>query len=635
MTIKTKLLPIAFSLFSNAAIAETSLSDGVVHTIADSNSADLEFAITLDSSATSLNIFTQGKVGDADLELVEVNGAVVDCEVSYFGSNEACVIKAPQAGTYKFKIVAYEPFRELSVVAATDVYAQQHVCIGTSNETVLNIQSSLISVTQINEICATLTQAEQLFHQLLDTQDLSVPSDQNDTVYVNIFANQPAFMTTGQYLQNMQDSASTGIYFESSPESAAARANVNTFEALRWSDGEFYIWELAHEYVHYLDGRYNKQGDFQSTVNHNLTWWTEGLAEYIADNASPYMNVKLVHSPTAFSALDIVQSGYDGEASPYDWGSMLVKYMVEQRPSDLKILRDFAREGNYQQLDAWLNDWASDIDGDFQQWQTSTLLDEVANTAEALTLDQPTSVTSQHGLLYYIDLADAQAFSAQTRGGGGDLDIYIAKDTIPNKYDASQFLCRANYGQTDETCAIDTPESGRYFVLLDAPGYSIFVNSELTASEQLLTSPIDYQLCAAEVPYSGRDSNTNSDVSLSNDSDSTILVHWLNHNSGGRSQSSYATLLPGEQWDANWYLGDKFVLVDESSNCLAIGTLTEQSNSLSFDGQSVVAAETAEEEQQEQVQTPEDGPSDSGGSGSPAMYVLLMLLVALRWSKTQ
>lgn len=608
--------------FISCVSAEVQLNDGEAHLVTNSTQSDLEFSIVLSEAANTLNIFTQGSNGDADLELVEVNGAATDCEVNYNGSSEACVIKAPVAGSYRFKLNAYEAFTDVNVVASTEVYLQQHHCSSLGNETILNIQSPLISNDQIEWICGELKRAEDLFHQVMKSDLSTVPNDQNDTVYVNIFANQPAFMTTGQYVQDMQDSASTGIYFETNPETEVARANVNTFEAWRWAEGEFFIWELAHEYVHYLDGRYNKQGSYSTTLDHHMTWWTEGLAEYIADNASPYMNVSLVHSPENHSAEKIVQSGYDGEASPYDWGSMLVKFMVQERDEDMEQLRQMARSGNYAELDTWLLEWAENIDEDFQNWQNSTLLDEFKSSATELTLDTKITATSQHGLLFYVDLNDGDNFSAQTEAGGGDLDIYVQQDEVPNKYDATQFICRSNFGLTQETCSVSQAQAGRYYVLLDAPGYAIFANAELNSSSEVLSEGISYQLCSGEVPYSGRDSSVSSAVSLTNDSSEPVQIYWLNNNSGARSSSSYATLQPSEVWTANWYFGDTFVVVDESQNCLATRALAGGNNDLSFDGSAVTEVEQDQGGETPTQQTPEKT-SSSGGTFS---WLLLLVL---------
>ena len=613
-------------MLSFNVLAEVTLSNGVIHNTGASADADLTFAITLPEDAPSLNIFVQGKTGDADLALIEVNDATFDCEVEKQGSNEACVIRNPKAGTYKFELTVYEAFDDAIVYASTQVYAQTHSCDELLNTTRVNIQNPLINEQQRSQICETLKQTENRFHELLGTNLVPVPNDQNAQVNVNIFANQAAYMTTGQFEQNMQDSASTGIYFESAPETEYAQANVNTFEAQRWAEAEFYIWELGHEYVHYLDGRYNKQGSYSTTEAHDITWWSEGLAEYIADHASPYMNVELVHSPINFNANEIVHSGYDGDASPYDWGSLLVRFLVEEKQQDLASLRQLMQEGEYNEMDVWLNTWSKETQSDFETWQSTQLLSDFTQRAQKLDIGETIQTTSQHGMLYYVDMEEGQELTISTMLGGGNVDIYLAFDEIPNKYDGAYFYCRSNFSTLDEMCSIESTQSGRYYILLDAPGYAIFVNTQLTASEQYTESEYAYSLCTTEVPYMGRNTNANTQVELINDSSETVQIYWLNNSSGSRSANSYASLASGETWQATWVVGDTFVVTDADNNCLATHVLASANNDLSFDGSSIEQSASSEPTAPE---TTEPEASSSGGS-VPLSMLLIMLLGASR-----
>ncbi|MCJ8321661.1 MAG: collagenase [Colwellia sp.] len=573
-----------FTFSSASAYSQIQLTDGVVHTIASSETDDLSFSIVLGQSAANLSIYINNKsnvvvVGDADLNIIDANGKSVDCEVEYNGSSEACVIKSPTAGTYTFEVSAYEAFTDVDIVASTMAFTQIRECINTENTTTVKIQNSRLTAEQIDFICSEIESVEALFHQKLNTGMTAVPNDENDEVDVNIFANQPAFMTTGQFLLNMRDDASTGIYFESNPESANANADVITFEARRWADNEFFVWELTHEYTHYLDGRYNKQGNYSTTTSHDLTWWTEGLAEYIADNDSPYLSVKLAQSPITFTLSEIIKSGYNGDASPYDWGSTAVKFMVEQRPDDMQILRDKARNGQYNELDTWLETWASDNQDAFALWLTSNLISEFKATAQLLNYEDILTTTSQHGKLFYIDVAEGDAgLTVNTGLGGGETLLYVAKDQVPNPYVDNGYLCRSREGSgTEQTCSIETPEAGRYYVLVDAPGLAIFANAQLRANKEYVSSVDKY--CSEEVAYTGRDNTQSTAVTLTNKTGTAIKIQWLDNSTGDRGTTVYATLATGGVWTADWSVGDKFVISNESDDvCQSVGTLVSGGN---------------------------------------------------------
>lgn len=46
-----------------------------------------------------------------------------------------------------------------------------------------------------------------------------------------------------------------------------------------WLQPHFEIWNLKHEFVHYLDGRCDMYGDCDAATKVPDVWWIEGLAE--------------------------------------------------------------------------------------------------------------------------------------------------------------------------------------------------------------------------------------------------------------------------------------------------------------------------------------------------------------------
>lgn len=625
-----------FTLSSASTYSQIQLTDGIVHTIASSETDDLSFSIVLTQSAGNLSVYINNKSnssidGDADLSIIDANGKAVDCEVEYKGSSEACVIKSPSAGAYTFEVSAHSAFTDVDIVASTTPFSQVRECTNTENTTTVKIQNSDLTTDQLDFICTELEAVDALFHQKLNTGMVAVPNDENDVVDVNIFANQPSFMTTGQYLLNMRDDAETGIYFESNPESGSANADVITFEARRWADNEFFVWELTHEYTHYLDGRYNKQGDYSTTVSHDLDWWTEGLAEYIADNDSPYLSVKLAQSAANFTLSEIIKSGYNGDASPYDWGTTAVKFMAEQRPDDMQILREKARSGQYSDLDTWLEGWAIDNQDAFALWLTSDLITDFKATAQPLNYDDMLITTSQHGKLFYVDVAEGDAgLTVNTALGGGRTSLYITKDEVPNPYLDSGYLCRSKNSDTEQTCSIETPIAGRYFVLVDAPGYSIFANAQLSANKEYVA--VADKFCTEEAPYTRTSESTA--VTLTNTTAASVNIQWVSNTSGERGSTVYATLATGDVWSADWSVGDKFVISNEADeNCQGVGTLVSGGNTFELTDTGLdIIAQVVDVVVVPEVETPIAEKSSSGG-GSLGFLSLGALFFMRRFRK--
>ncbi|TMP65109.1 collagenase, partial [Pseudoalteromonas sp. S1609] len=72
-----------------------------------------------------------------------------------------------------------------------------------------------------------------------------------------------------------------GMYLEGDPSVVGNQANFIAYEA-NYANAEHFVWNLEHEYVHYLDGRFDLYGDFNSPTE-DVVWWSEGVAEYIAN----------------------------------------------------------------------------------------------------------------------------------------------------------------------------------------------------------------------------------------------------------------------------------------------------------------------------------------------------------------
>ncbi|PPJ44561.1 peptidase, partial [Rhizobium sp. KAs_5_22] len=76
------------------------------------------------------------------------------------------------------------------------------------------------------------------------------------------------------------DTNNGGMYLEGDPSAPGNQARFIAYEA-EWLRPTFEIWNLTHEYVHYLDGRFDMWGDFQAAMQQKTVWWVEGFAEYL------------------------------------------------------------------------------------------------------------------------------------------------------------------------------------------------------------------------------------------------------------------------------------------------------------------------------------------------------------------
>ncbi|WP_394390632.1 collagenase [Shewanella woodyi] len=122
-----------------------------------------------------------------------------------------------------------------------------------------------------------------------------------------------------------------------------------------WIQPEFAIWNLNHEYVHYLDGHFVKYGGFGHFPS-KMVWWPEGLAEYIAKVDSNPNTLKVIKRDIekASTLEEIFATEYDdGQDRTYKWSYMAIRFLAEHHHSDFVQLSQFLKtdyfEG-YEQL---------------------------------------------------------------------------------------------------------------------------------------------------------------------------------------------------------------------------------------------------------------------------------------------
>jgi len=226
-------------------------------------------------------------LGDPDLyvrfEEEPTKGAdgVFDC-VSYGAEDysELCIIDQPQAGRYYILVDAFDQGDGTGVTdgtlwASTELFKSAKTC-----DVPVNIRAQEMSDEELTAACDVLTETKVRFDTVLN--DLVTPEfqqavigDLNEFTNINIFAN---LTNHKAWLNYLYDSGNTsGIYFETSPTDFYHNSEILTFNGLEWTGGLSVIRSLAHEYVHALDGRYNKEGAYRESMG----GWSEGLAEYI------------------------------------------------------------------------------------------------------------------------------------------------------------------------------------------------------------------------------------------------------------------------------------------------------------------------------------------------------------------
>lgn len=248
----------------------------------------------------------------------------------------------------------------------TKALAQTYTCSPT-----LKIYSQDLTPTQQTSICTTEGAEETFFHQTVQ-DNTPIAGDNNTQLHINIFNSSNDY---GKYAGPIFDMNTNngGMYLEGDPSVATNIPNFVAYEA-SYANAPHYVWNLEHEYVHYLDGRFDLFGNFNSPTE-KVVWWAEGLAEYTSLRRNNQAAIDTIHDGSTYTLSEIFETTYDGfdQDRIYRWGYLAVRFMFENHPSDVKAMIAETRVGNWTAYKARLNTWLANYSTEFTAWtQTVT-----------------------------------------------------------------------------------------------------------------------------------------------------------------------------------------------------------------------------------------------------------------------
>lgn len=278
-----------------------------------------------------------------------------------------------------------------STTSVSALLTQVHQCSPT-----LQLRSAALTDSQELQICQQLTEVEQRFHLLFEKPS-PVLHDNNQMLRANIYRSQGEYAAfAGQHFSMPTNNG--GMYLEGLPHQSGNQAE---FVAYQHAGGE--VWNLAHEYVHYLDGRFNLYGDFCANLHDShaapencprpapqspyLVWWTEGMAEYVAHGDHNKAAIKLAKGP-GFALSALFHTGYENNSGSdriYRWGYLAVRYMFEKHRDKLDQMLQFTRNGDYPRYQALVLSWGSSMDEDFALWLQQLTADSATSPKPVVT----------------------------------------------------------------------------------------------------------------------------------------------------------------------------------------------------------------------------------------------------------
>jgi microbial collagenase len=210
-------------------------------------------------------------------------------------------------------------------------------------------------------LCDSLNEKATLFHDRMQTNYQVVDDDYNDKVEIRIFNSYASYVDKIKEVSGLDYSTSGGFFYEGNPMLEGNVAKIYVFEK-SLSNG---VWNLEHEFIHYLNGRYIKYGGVSTKANY--LFGEEGIAEYFANpEGDGDTQFALINPFTIAEVLSIDIN--DGQTQIYGWSYWLMRYLIEEQSDTTYTLSYYLQQGQFEEYETLLEEISLDFEDNFQQW---------------------------------------------------------------------------------------------------------------------------------------------------------------------------------------------------------------------------------------------------------------------------
>jgi microbial collagenase len=374
---------------------------------------------------------------------------------------------------------------------ATAILSKNYPCPDSS----VHLRTEELTQDEATQACTLLATEKPYFLAMVQSSGTPVADDFDTTLEVVVFSNNAEYDKYSPIFFG-NDTNNGGIYLEGEPNVAGNQSRFIAFEA-DWLRPTFSVWNLGHEYVHYMDGRMDMYGDFALENQVPVVWWLEGLAEYISLKNVDQTAIDAANTGQ-YKLSTIYQNTYsmdDYLNRAYYWGYMSVRFMFERHPEVINTILPKFRVGDYTSYNAYMTQLGTSLDAEFAAWvPTVTTAGSppipgggganlpACNTASYLGKNCSIGNLSSTGQAYaYINLpAGASNLKLWTSGGTGDEDMYVSVDGYPT---TSSYGYSSVTTGNNESISIASPVAGHwYYIMLNAR--QAFSNVTINASYQ-------------------------------------------------------------------------------------------------------------------------------------------------------
>ncbi|MEV7777589.1 M9 family metallopeptidase [Kitasatospora sp. NPDC088351] len=352
----------------------------------------------------------------------------------------------------------------------------------------LRIRAQQMTPAQLADTCTSLINQDAFFHKVVKDKG-PVANDVNTSLEVVVFHDYYEYTL---YAWNMYNIAvdNGGMYEEGDPAKAGNQARFIAHEA-DWLRPDFQIWNLNHEYTHYLDGRYDMYGDFEAGMVTPTIWWVEGLAEYVSYSYrnEHYDKAVAEAGKGTYKLSQLFDTTYDNADSTriYQWGYLAVRYMLQSHPQDVDAVLAKYRAGDWAGARTLLTSTiGTRYDADFATWLTACAADKCGTVppvqAPLCTIADPrqfdqncrrdgvAATTGNYSYMFLNLPAGVKELTITSSGGTGNADLYYNGGSWATT--GSYLKKSANPGNGESLTIANPPSGWVYFSLYAQQGFS-------------------------------------------------------------------------------------------------------------------------------------------------------------------
>ncbi|MFI1190037.1 M9 family metallopeptidase [Streptomyces californicus] len=358
----------------------------------------------------------------------------------------------------------------------------------------IRILAQQMTSAELNASCTSLIQQDAYFHRIAKDNG-PVADDNNTTIEVIAYDSSSDYQTYAGAMYGI-DTNNGGMYLEGDPAAAGNQPRFIAYEA-EWLRPNFHIWNLNHEYTHYLDGRFTMHGDFTENMSTPTVWWVEGFAEYISYHyrGEPYTAAMTEAGKGTYALSTLFGTDYSHDTTRvYRWGYLAVRYMLEKHPADMDKVLGHYRTGQWAAARTYLTSTVGTrYDGDFRNWLAGCAAGDCGSgddgaAAECTAADiralgencrrSNLSATKGNYSYHYLYVpAGTRQLKITVSGGTGDADLYYSASGWATTGSATQ---RATGAGNSHTLTVDNPRAGAHYISLYAA--SAFGGASLTTA---------------------------------------------------------------------------------------------------------------------------------------------------------